>query len=68
MFGLGRAGWQSSRAKLAPVEEISRAIKRACHLSCEASRRMPLEIINLVIGLAFLAIWILVSNFLVRQI
>jgi hypothetical protein len=29
---------------------------------------MPLEIINLVIGLAFLAVLALISNFLVRQI
>jgi len=29
---------------------------------------MPLEIINLVIGLAFLAVWALVGTMLVRQI
>lgn len=29
---------------------------------------MPFEIINLVIALAFLAVWILVSNVLVRQL
>lgn len=29
---------------------------------------MSLEVINLVIGLAFLAVWVLVSNFLVRQL
>ncbi len=29
---------------------------------------MSLEIINLVIGLAFLAVWVVTSNFLVRQL
>jgi hypothetical protein len=29
---------------------------------------MPLEIINLVIGLTFLAVWALVGTMLVRQI
>jgi hypothetical protein len=29
---------------------------------------MSLEIINLVIGLAFLAVWVVISNFLVRQL
>jgi hypothetical protein len=54
------------RARSAGVEYFTRLA--LFDFDCTEKRAMPLEIINLVVGLTFLAVWALVGTMLVRQI